>query len=166
MNYIKITPVDVANGPGCRVVLWTAGCEHHCPQCHNQSTWNPASGQLFDDIALTKLIENMSADYIDGITLSGGDPLYPANREKVTETCKILKKKFPNKTIWCYTGYLFEDVKDLEIINYIDVLVDGPFLINKKNLNLVFRGSSNQRLINVPKSLKENKIVLWTENTV
>ena len=163
MNYIKITPLDVANGPGCRVVLWVAGCEHHCKDCHNPNTWNPNEGLLFDDQAMKELLSVMNSPFIDGITLSGGDPLYPNNVQKVTEICRILKEIFPNKNIWCYTGYLYENIKDYEIMKYINVLVDGPFVLEQKNLSLLFRGSANQRLIDVPKSIQENKIILYQQ---
>lgn len=163
MNYIKITPLDVANGPGCRVVLWVAGCSHHCKGCHNPNTWNPNEGMLFDDKAMNELIKKVGIDYIDGITLSGGDPLFQNNIDKITEICHTLKEIFPNKTIWCYTGYTFEDVKNYEVMKYIDVLVDGPFILEQKDMRLLFRGSSNQRLIDVPRTLKENQVILYQE---
>lgn len=163
MNYIKITPLDVANGPGCRVVLWVAGCSHHCKGCHNPNTWNPNEGMPFDDKAMNELIKKVGIDYIDGITLSGGDPLFQNNIDKITEICHTLKEMFPNKTIWCYTGYTFEDVKNYEVMKYIDVLVDGPFILEQKDMRLLFRGSSNQRLIDVPRTLKENQVILYQE---
>ena len=161
MNYIKITPLDVANGPGCRVVLWTAGCSHHCKECHNPDTWDPCVGQPFDDNAMQELLETMSKPYVDGITLSGGDPFYTGNRDKIGEICKVLKERFPNKTIWCYTGYVYDQVKDLEAMKYIDVLVDGPFIIEKKNLMLLFRGSENQRLIDMNKTRESGAVILF-----
>ena len=161
MNYIKITPVDIANGPGCRVILWTAGCSHHCKECHNPETWNANAGQLFDEKAKQELFDALSKSYIQGITLSGGDPLYKNNVEEITKLCKEIKEKMPNKDICCYSGFLYEDIKNLEIINYIDVLVDGKFEIEKKDITLLFRGSSNQRLIDVKETLKNNKIVLY-----
>ena len=166
MNYIKITPLDVANGPGCRVVLWVSGCSHHCKGCHNPHTWDPQEGSLFDVKAMKNLLSAMSSPFIDGITLSGGDPLYPGNIEKVTEICHILKEQFPDKNIWCYTGYLFENIKDYEIMKYIDVLVDGPFILEQRNISLLFRGSENQRLIDVPETLKQKKIVLYNKQDI
>jgi anaerobic ribonucleoside-triphosphate reductase activating protein len=163
MNYIKITPLDVANGPGCRVVLWVAGCSHHCKGCHNPQTWNLNEGSLFDDKAMEKLLSAINSPFIDGITLSGGDPLHPNNVEKITEVCRILKQQFPNKNIWCYTGYLYEDIKDYDIMKYLDVLVDGPFVLEQRNLMLLFRGSENQRLINIPETRKYNEIILYEQ---
>ena len=161
MNYIKITPVDVANGPGCRVVFWTAGCSHHCKECHNPHTWNPNAGQLFDENAKKELFDALNKPFIQGITLSGGDPLYKDNREEITKLCKEIKEKMPNKDIWCYSGYVYEEIKDLELMEYIDVLVDGEFEIDKKDITLLFRGSSNQRLIDIPETRKNNNIVLY-----
>jgi anaerobic ribonucleoside-triphosphate reductase activating protein len=161
MNYIKISPIDVANGPGCRVVLWVSGCSHHCKECHNPETWNPNAGQVFDEEAKDELFRYLSKHYITGITLSGGDPLYNDNIDTITELCKEIKEKYPEKDIWCYSGYTFEEIKDLEILQYIDVLVDGKFEIEKKNIQLLFRGSENQRLICVPETLKFEEIVFY-----
>ena len=154
MNYIKITPIDIANGPGCRTVLWTAGCSHHCKECHNPDTWNPNAGQLFDENAKKELFDVLGKHFIRGITLSGGDPLYKGNVDEITELCK---------EIWCYTGYVYEEIKDLELMKYIDVLVDGEFQIDKKDITLLFRGSSNQRLIDIPKTREKNEIVLYNK---
>ena len=169
MNYIKITPVDIANGPGCRVVLWTAGCSHHCKECHNPDTWNPKAGQLFDRNAKEELFNVLNKSFIQGITLSGGDPLYKDNIEEITKLCKEIKEKMPEKDIWCYSGYTFD--KDVmgnmfenwsetkQVMSYIDVLVDGKFEEEKKDLNLRFRGSANQRIIDVQESLKVHKVI-------
>ena len=165
LNYIKITPIDVANGPGCRVVLWTSGCEHHCKECHNPETWNHNAGITFDDKAEKELFNALSKPFIHGITLSGGDPLHPNNIEAITKLCKKIKKEMPNKTIWCYTGYTYENIKNLELINYLDVLVDGKFEIDKKDITLLFRGSSNQRLIDIPNTIKNEQIMLFNNNT-
>lgn len=161
MNYIKITPIDIANGPGCRTVLWTAGCSHHCKECHNPDTWNPNAGQLFDENAKKELFDVLGKHFIRGITLSGGDPLYKGNVDEITELCKEIKEKMPEKDIWCYTGYVYEEIKGLELMKYIDVLVDGEFQIDKKDITLLFRGSSNQRLINIPKTRETNEIVFY-----
>ena len=163
MNYIKITPIDVANGPGCRVVLWTAGCNHHCQDCHNPNTWNPNSGQLFDENAKQQVFDYVAKPFVRGITLSGGDPIHPNNINEITKLCKELKEKMPEKDIWCYTGSVYEDICDLELMNYIDVLVDGEFVIAKKNLMLLFRGSENQRLIDVKKTMSSGQIVEYIE---
>ena len=161
MNYIKITPVDVANGPGCRVILWTAGCSHHCKECHNPDTWNPKAGQLFDENAKEELFNALKKSFIQGITLSGGDPLYKDNVEEITKLCKEIKEKIPDKDIWCYSGYTYEEIQDLELMDYLDVLVDGRFQIENKDITLLFRGSSNQRLINIPETKKQGQIILY-----
>ena len=161
MNYIKITPIDIANGTGCRVVLWTAGCSHHCKECHNPETWNENAGQPFDDNAMKELMSALDKKYIQGITFSGGDPLYKNNIQTVTEIAKEIKKRFPQKDIWLYTGYLYEDIKDYDIMKYLDILVDGEFEIDKKDITLLFRGSSNQRLIDVQKTRKTGEIILY-----
>ena len=158
MNYHNITKDDMLNGDGLRVVLWTAGCTHCCDGCQNPQTWDVAGGLEFDQAAHDELFEALKPDYVSGITFSGGDPLHPFNRETVLNLAKEVKEKMPNKTVWLYTGFLWEDLKSLDLSN-IDVLVDGEF---KKELNdntLQWVGSSNQRIIDVQKSLKENKIV-------
>ena len=154
MNYHNITKDDMLNGEGLRVVLWVSGCNHNCPECQNPETHDPNSGLLFDEEAMDELLESLAPDYISGLTFSGGDPLYPGNRKTVTNIAKIVKEKFPEKTIWCYTGYLYNQVKDLEIMKYIDILVDGPFIKDLNDNNLEWVGSSNQRIINVKKKLK------------
>ena len=161
MNYIRIDSEDMNNGEGFRVVLWVAGCNHHCLNCHNPETWNEKAGRPFTEETKEELFELLSKDYIDGLTLSGGDPLFPNNREPLTELCKEVKEKFPNKNIWCWTGYLYEQVKDLPIMEYIDVLVDGPYIDSQRDITLNWKGSPNQRVIDVQKTRKENKIVLF-----
>ena len=161
MNYHNITKDDMLNGDGLRVVLWVAGCEHHCPFCQNPETHNPESGIEFDKNAWLEICEQLDKDYIDGITLSGGDVLAIYNRQTITELVKEIKNIYPHKTIWCYTGYTFEEIKDLEIMKYIDVLVDGRFIIDLKEENLKWRGSSNQRVIDIQNTLKENKVILY-----
>lgn len=161
MNYHNITKDDMLNGDGLRVVLWVAGCEHHCPFCQNPETHNPESGIEFDKNAWLEICEQLDKDYIDGITLSGGDVLAIYNRQTITELVKEIKNIYPHKTIWCYTGYTFEEIKDLEIMKYIDVLVDGRFIIDLKEENLKWRGSSNQRVIDIKNTLKENKVILY-----
>lgn len=162
MNYTKITTNDIANGNGIRVVLWVSGCEHFCSQCHNPQTWDKNSGKPFTPKQLEYVINELKNDYISGITYSGGDPLFPDNRNVITKVAQLIKYTLPkNRTQWLYTGYKWEEIKDLEILNYIDVLVDGKFEINNKDISLKFRGSTNQRLIDVQKSLKENKVILW-----
>lgn len=147
MNYCGLTKCNIADGEGLRVVLWVSGCSHHCKGCQNSETWDPKYGKLFDEDVKEEIFKELSNDYIDGLTLSGGDPLYINNRQELTELCKQVKNKFPNKTIWCWTGYLYEEIKDLEILNYIDVLIDGPYIQELRDITLDWRGSSNQRVI-------------------
>lgn len=161
MRYHNITKDDMRNGPGLRVVLWVAGCSHHCPHCHNPITWDPNYGLIFDENAKKEIFEQLDKDYISGITLSGGDPLFTGNRSEITDLCKEIKEKYPNKTIWSYTGYNFEQVKMLPVMKYIDVLLDGEFKIDLFSPEKHWVGSSNQRVIDVQKSLKENRIVLF-----
>lgn len=156
MNYHGITKTSVANGTGIRTVLWVAGCNHHCKGCHNPQTWDIESGQLFDDTAKQELMLAISKVWCNGLTFSGGDPLHPQNRGTVTEIAKEVKERFPEKDIWLYTGYEYERVKDLEVMNYIDILVDGEFIEELRDLRLKFKGSSNQRIIDV-KSGKEQE---------
>ena len=164
MNYHNITHDDMLNGPGLRVVLWVAGCDHYCDNCQNPVTWDPDDGLTFDDAAKGELKQLLCKEYISGLTLSGGDPLYFGNRDEVTKVAKDVKTFFPEKTIWCYTGFSWEDVKNLPVMKYIDVLIDGEYKDNLRDINLHWIGSSNQRLIDVQKSLKENKIILYEDN--
>ncbi len=154
MNYHNITHDDMKNGDGLRAVLWVSGCSHRCPHCHNKITWDPLDGISFDDAAKEEIFSQLKEDYTSGLTLSGGDPLYPGNREEITSLAKEVKALFPNKTIWLYTGYLWEEICDLEVIKYTDVLVDGRFEERLKDSNLKWRGSANQRVIDVKKSIK------------
>lgn len=159
MRYHNITKDDMLNGDGLRVVLWVAGCEHRCEGCHNPITWDPNGGLVFDEDAKKELFEKLAPDYISGITFSGGDPLYCANKEKITSLAKEIKVQFPEKTIWLYTGYLWENICQCEIMNYLDVLVDGKFEINKKDNLLHWVGSSNQRVIDVKATLEKGEII-------
>lgn len=155
MKYHDITKEDMKNGDGLRTVLWVSGCEHRCEGCHNPVTWDADCGVDFDEDAMNEIISLSDKPYISGLTLSGGDPLYPKNRDKITEIAKLFKEKFPDKTIWLYTGYTYEDIKDLPVMEYIDILVDGKFIKELADIKLHWRGSSNQRIIDV-----KNKIVL------
>lgn len=163
MNYLNIVDCDVLDGNGVRVALFVSGCSHRCVGCHNPESWDAFSGKEFTDETFEKLVTLLDRDYVDGITLSGGDPLMLSNRKEITNLCKKLKQRLPNKTIWVYTGYYFEELQTLEVINYIDVLVDGPFKLDLRDVSLAFRGSSNQRVIDVQKTLKTGNIVLYTE---
>ena len=164
MRYHNITKDDMLNGDGLRVVLWVAGCGHHCKECHNPITWDPDGGLPFDEEAKQEIFEELGKPYISGITFSGGDPLYPANVAEVTELAKEIRECFPDKTIWLYTGGLWEEVRRMEVIHYIDVLVDGEFVVERKELNLQWKGSANQRVIDVPETLEKGEIQLHEEN--
>lgn len=163
MNYHNITHDDMLNGDGLRVVLWVAGCSHHCSGCQNPVTWNPNDGIPFDRNAWEEIEDQLEKDYIEGITFSGGDPLFKGNQTDVTTLCKIIKDCYPNKTIWLYTGYLYEGIKDLPIMDFIDVLVDGSYIEKLKDTKLKWKGSSNQRVIDVKETLKTGNIILHTE---
>lgn len=163
MNYHKIEKFSTNNGKGIRCVLWCSGCSLYCKNCHNPETWNKKSGLEWSEEAEDELFSALSPNYINGITYSGGHPLEQYNIETITKIVKRTKEKFPNKTQWLYTGYLWEDIKDLEVIKYLDVVVDGPYIDELRDITLKFRGSSNQRVIDVQKSLKENKVVLWED---
>lgn len=151
------------NGDGLRVVLWVAGCSHHCRECQNPVTWDPDGGLPFTEAEKEEIFRELEKDYISGITFSGGDPLHPANVEEVTALAREIKSRFPDKTIWLYTGSVWEEMLGLEILNYLDVCVDGEFEIAKKELLLHWKGSSNQRVIDVPESLRQLTIVLHEE---
>lgn len=160
MRYHNITKDDMLNGDGLRVVLWVAGCAHGCPGCHNPITWDPEGGLPFDEEAKQEIFDELDKDYVSGITFSGGDPLHEANVRQVTALAKEIREKYPNKTIWLYTGSRWKEVKDLEIAKYLDVLVDGEFQEEKKDNTLHWKGSANQMVIDVPKTLQIGEIVL------
>lgn len=160
MNYHNITHDDMLNGDGLRTVLWVSGCTHHCKECQNPITWDPQGGITFDEDAENELFSKLSKDYISGITFSGGDPLHPNNRETILRLAKRVREELPEKTIWLYTGYLFDDIKTLDIIKYLDVIVDGKYVEKLRDITLKWRGSSNQRVIDVTGTRKMNKIVL------
>ena len=165
IKYAQIREMDISNGEGIGVSLFTQGCSFHCKNCFNQETWNYNKGKEW-----TKEIENMffrliDDSYITRVSFLGGDPLYSKNLNKIIELCNKIKKIYPNKVIWLYSGYKFEnivsDIQRKNILKYIDILVDGQFIDKLKDLRLKFRGSSNQRVIDVQKSLKESKIILY-----
>lgn len=161
MRYHNITKEDMLNGDGLRVVLWFAGCDHHCKNCQNPITWDPEGGLPFDEEAKQELFAELEKDYISGITFSGGDPLYVGTRDGLLELIKEIKEKYPKKTIWLYTGYLWEEICHLELIPYLDVVVDGRFVEELKDNNLPWKGSSNQRVIDVKMTLDLGKTVLY-----
>jgi len=173
MNYAEIKNCDIANGPGVRVSLFVSGCTHHCPGCFNAEAWDFDYGQPFTQQTIDQILELLKPGYIRGLTLLGGEPFEPENQGAVVELLRQIKEKYPEKSIWAFSGYLFD--RDIlsgrlgpweitrEFLSYLDVLVDGPFVEAKKNLALRFRGSENQRLIDVPASLAANSIVLWQD---
>lgn len=173
MNYAAIKNCDIANGPGVRVSLFVSGCTHHCKGCFNEIAWDFNYGKPFTQQTVDEILEMLRPDHIKGITLLGGEPFEPQNQPALLDLVRQIRNKYPDKSIWAFTGYLFD--KDIlarklgpweitkEFISYLDVLVDGPFILEKKDLSLRFRGSSNQRLIDVPASLRENNIVLWED---
>ncbi|MDO5361957.1 MAG: anaerobic ribonucleoside-triphosphate reductase activating protein [Eubacteriales bacterium] len=162
MNYHNITKDDMLNGEGLRVVLWVAGCEHHCDGCQNPVTWNPVDGLPFDTDAKYELFEALSKDYISGITFSGGDPLHQNNLADIGKLAHEVKRKFPKKTVWLYTGYTWEQVEHLtELWKNVDVLVDGRFNNDLCDVSYPWAGSTNQRVIDVQKTLKERKVILY-----
>ena len=167
MNYEKIDKCSVSNGSGVRTVLWVSGCDIHCRNCQNPQTWDFDSGIPFTDDTMQEILYDLSKPYIKGFTLSGGHPLDPHNAPKVLEIVKRVKMVFPNKDIWIYSGYVWEDIIKgetlREIMKYTDVLVDGAYIDELRDISLPFRGSSNQRIIDVPKSLEQNKVILWEE---
>ena len=173
MNYATIKNCDIANGPGVRVSLFVSGCTHRCPGCFNEVAWDFSYGEPFTEETIETILKMMEPDYIKGLTLLGGEPFEPQNQLPIVELLRRVKAKYPEKSIWAYSGYLFE--KDIlagklgpkeitqEYLSYLDVLVDGRFVLAKKNLSLRFRGSENQRLINVPASLERGETVLWQD---
>jgi anaerobic ribonucleoside-triphosphate reductase activating protein len=161
MRYHNITKDDMLNGDGLRVVLWLSGCAHGCYKCQNPVTWDPNGGLLFDEEAKQELFKELEKSYISGITFSGGDPLFPGNREDVFALIKEVKEQFPGKTIWLYTGYLWDEIKDLECVKYLDVLVDGKFIYEQLDNTLQWKGSANQRVIDVQCTIMTGKTVLY-----
>lgn len=166
MNYHNITTEDMKNGDGLRSVLWVAGCSHHCKGCQNPVTWDGLGGIYFDEAARNELMESLDHDYVSGITFSGGDPLFTRNRYDVLKLIKEIKEKFPDKTVWMYTGYTYEQLKMFQdnllntIINNVDVLVDGPYIEGLRNVSLKWRGSSNQRVIDMNRTRETGAVVL------
>ncbi len=163
MRYHNITKDDMLNGDGLRTVLWVAGCSHCCKECQNPITWDANGGLPFDEEAKEELFAELEKDYISGITLSGGDPLFFGNRPDILELVKEIREKFPTKTIWLYTGFVWETIEQLEIMNYVDVVIDGEFVVELKDTKLYWRGSSNQRVIDVKATKAAGEIVLHCE---
>jgi len=170
MNYSLIRACDIANGPGVRVSLFVSGCTHHCPGCFQPETWNFNAGQPFIWKTQHQIFELLQPDYIEGLTILGGEPLEPSNQRDLLQFVEAVRREFPNKTIWTYTGFTFEELMSRtgeygavteSLLSQMDILVDGPFIEAKKDLRLKFCGSSNQRLIDLRKTKEACKIVLW-----
>lgn len=174
MNYGEIKKNDIANGEGVRTSLFVSGCRHHCKNCFNQSTWDFGFGELFTEKTQEDILSSCEPDWVNGLSLLGGEPFEPENQKVILPFLIMFKERFPNKNIWCYSGFTFEEITgqeksrahtdiSKEMLGLIDILVDGRFVEEKKDISLVFRGSSNQRIIDVKKSLKEKKIILYLE---
>ncbi len=164
MRYNKIRKMDISNGPGVRVSIFFQGCHFHCPGCFNGETWDFNGGKEFNDDVINHVLDLCASDVISGLSILGGEPLNPKNIEGVTRLARAFKEKYPDKTIWLWSGYLFDEyVHDKEIVNYLDVLVDGQFKIALSSPLLQYKGSANQRVIDIKKSLKKKKIVLYEE---
>ena len=170
MNYATIKNCDIANGPGVRVSLFVSGCTHRCPGCFNEVAWDFDYGEPFTEEIMDRILDMLRPAYIRGLTLLGGEPFEPQNQDAIVELLRRIKKEMPEKSIWAFSGYLFD--RDIlsgrlgdtsEYLSYLDVLVDGPFVEARKNLSLRFRGSENQRLIDVPASLAAGEIILWQD---
>ena len=170
MNYATIKNCDIANGPGVRVSLFVSGCTHRCKGCFNEVAWDFDYGEPFTEADMDSILEMLRPSYIRGLTLLGGEPFEPQNQEAVVTLLRKIRQELPEKSIWAFSGYLFD--RDIlsgrlgdcsEYLSYLDVLVDGPFVEAKKNLSLRFRGSENQRLIDVPASLASGEVVLWKD---
>lgn len=171
MYYSEIKECDIANGPGVRVTLFVSGCTHHCKGCFNEMTWDFQYGRQFDEQGIRKILELMEPSYIAGLTLLGGEPMEYVNEQGLLPLLRSVKEKYPEKSVWCYTGYLYD--KDIlqdfckkwqetqEMLSYLDVIVDGEFVEELKDISLQFRGSSNQRIIDVKKSMQSGEVVLW-----
>lgn len=172
MNYAEIKNNNIANGPGVRVCLFVSGCTHHCPGCFNEVAWDFDYGEPFTQQTIDSILEMLRPSYIRGLTLLGGEPFEPQNQGPIVELLRQIREKLPGKSIWAYSGYVYEHILSgklgpwevtREYLSYLDVLVDGPFVEAKKNISLRFRGSENQRIINVPASLASGEAVLWED---
>jgi len=171
MNYAEIKHYDIANGPGIRLTLFVSGCRHHCKGCFNEVAWDFNYGKPFTEEVGQALLDEMQQSCYEGLTLLGGEPMEPENQKGLLPLLRHFKERYPDKTIWCFTGFLFDrDVigrmmdtlpETKELLSYIDVMVDGKFVQELKDITLLFRGSSNQRIIDVPKSLRSGGVVLW-----
>ena len=160
MRYAKIRKMDIVNGPGVRVSIFFQGCNFHCKGCFNPETWDFNGGLEFNDDVIAEILELCKEDHITGLSILGGEPMHPNNIDGTIKLARAFKEKYPKKNIWAWSGFLFDDICNKEVLNYIDVLVDGQFVEEKRNPKLKWRGSNNQRVIDVKKSLKKKDIVL------
>ena len=158
MRYNLIRKMDISNGPGVRVSIFMQGCSFHCKNCFNQETWDFEGGQEFTDDTINKVLELSNKPEVKGLSILGGEPMHPTNIEGTTKLAKAFKEKYPEKSIWAWTGFQYEDIKDKDVFNYIDVLVDGQYKDELHDPTLKWRGSSNQRVINIKESKKQNKV--------
>ncbi|UTY38017.1 anaerobic ribonucleoside-triphosphate reductase activating protein [Allocoprobacillus halotolerans] len=172
MKYATIKTVDIANGTGVRVSLFVSGCTHRCPDCFNEIAWDFQYGQDFTQETIDFILKALSPEHIAGLTLLGGEPMELVNQEGLLPLLRQVRNTYPDKNIWCYTGYLYEDLlpggraygeNTDEILSYIDILVDGPFIVSQKNIRLKFRGSENQRIIDIKRTNQACQVVLWDE---
>lgn len=160
MKYNLIRKMDISNGPGVRVSVFMQGCEFHCKNCFNSETWDFEKGKDFSDATIDEVLNLCGKSYVKGLSILGGEPMHPRNIEATTKLAKAFKEKYPNKSIWAWSGFLFDEyLKDKEVMKYIDVLVDGQYKDELHNPTLKWRGSSNQRVIDVPKSLQTNEVI-------
>lgn len=164
MHYNTIRKMDISNGPGVRVSIFMQGCVFHCKNCFNPETWDFNNGKEFNDDVINHVLDLCDQSYIKGLSILGGEPMHPKNIEGTTKLAKLFKERFPEKNLWCWSGYSFEELHDKEILKYADVLVDGKYIDELHNPLLKWKGSSNQRVIDVQKSLKRNKVVLLKED--
>ena len=172
MNYSVIKNCDIANGPGCRIVLFVSGCTHHCKECFQPETWNFGYGQPFTQETVDEILRLLAPSYIAGLTLLGGEPFEPQNQPALLDLVRQVRAKYPHKSIWSFSGYTYEQITSWtlgpraiteEFLSLLDVLVDGEFVVEKKNLNLRFRGSSNQRIIDLNKTRETGVLTLWDD---
>ena len=160
MRYNLIRKMDISNGPGVRVSIFMQGCHFHCKNCFNSETWDFEGGKEFTDDTVNKVLDLSNKDHIVGLSILGGEPMHPVNIEGTTKLAKAFKEKYPNKDIWVWSGFRYEDLKGKDVFKYIDVLVDGQYVDELHDPTLKWRGSSNQRVIDIKETLKNNDIVL------
>lgn len=163
MRFNRIRKMDISNGPGVRVTIFMQGCPFHCKNCFNPETWDFDQGNPFDDETIDEVLKLCEMSHIAGLSILGGEPMHPKNIDGTTKLARMFKEKFPNKTLWSWTGFTYEQIKDKEVFNYIDVLVDGQFVDELRNPNLKWKGSSNQRVIDIKKTREKNEIVLYED---